>query len=285
MKHVVLAGFGLVATVSLVGAAHAQAPVQPPGYQAAPPAGYPPPPAGYPPPPAGYPPPPAGYPPPPAGYPPPGYQAQPGYGPPPPYAGQVESPPAEKVHHGLYLRLQVGPGYTNMSGGSKGLDAKVSGAGLGLSAAIGGAVAPNLIVFAEGMTARALSPDVTLGGVDYSPAGGSISAGVVGFGAGLAYYLMPVNIYVSAAFLATWLNIIDDSDENNHVTLWETSIGYGLDASIGKEWFISDSLGLGVALQLTIGTMKGKAIDAAVGGERPTWGTTAFTLGFSASFN
>ena len=103
-----------------------------------PPPGYPP--AGYPPP--GYPPP--GYPPP--GYPPPGYAPPPAggypYAPPPRHAA-----PGFQTHDGVYLRLQLGAGYTRMSASQGGDSAVISGGSASIGLAVGGAVTDNLIIY------------------------------------------------------------------------------------------------------------------------------------------
>jgi hypothetical protein len=170
-----------------------------------------------------------------------------------------------------------------MSSVENGSDVKLSGVGMGLAVAIGGALSENLVLYGEGMTTRAVSPDVKIGALSGQLSSGSISAGMVGFGGGVAYYFMPVNIYVSASALAAWLNITDDSDSDHTVTLWETSVGFGLSASVGKEWWVSDNLGLGLVGQFGFASVSGKARDLT--GVKPSWTSLGFTIGFSGTYN
>jgi hypothetical protein len=235
----------------------------PPAY--APPPGYAPPPAYGPPPryaPPGYGPP--GYPPPPRAYP-PGSYYPPGYGAPP--------PPPEHLHDGFYLRLHLGAGYTHLSGADGfGSTVTASGGSGSFGLAIGGAVAPNFIVFGT-IFGVGSSPTVKVGGVD---AGLSNSSAVLaGIGAGAAYYFEPVNVYLSGALAFTSVEI-DDANSN---PIYQTRDGIGVQLMVGKEWWISQNWGVGVAGEFIGASMKDKN-DSSV-----TWSADAFSILLSATYN
>lgn len=154
------------------------APAAQPGYPPNPPPGYRPPP--------GYPPPPA-YPPPPRNY----YRGS--YGTPP-------RPPGSHTHDGGYLRLQFGLGYNSMSASAAGDSIKVSGGGGAFGIAFGGAVANNFIIYGTILDSVATDPNINQSGVsgNFSGTATGASAGVVGLGAGVAYYLDPaINVFLS----------------------------------------------------------------------------------------
>ena len=252
------------------------------------PAGYPPA-AGNPPPPAAYPPangypPPAAYPPP-GGYPPPGYPPPPAYpapGYPPgryypaPYA-QARAPGAEN-HDGVYLRLQLGIGYTSMSASMNGTDVSVAGAGPGFGIAVGGAVNSHLIIYGTVIDSEASDPEVKVNGQSQGSTNNGTSAGVVGIGAGLAYYL-DSNLFFAGSLLASRL-VVDDSNGNS---LGKSEWGFTFEGLLGKEWWVSDNWGLGVSGQLLLGAMKDHATIA--GEAVPTWTLAAFSVLFSATYN
>jgi hypothetical protein len=241
----------------------------PPGY--APPPDYAPPPAYAPPP--GYAPPPRyappgygppGYPPPPRPYPTGNYYA-PGYGAPP--------PPPEHLHDGFYLRLHLGAGETHFSGAyGNGNTVTASGGSGSFGVAIGGAVAPNFIVFGT-VFGVGFSPSVKIGGVDAGL--NNSSAALAGIGVGAAYYFEPANLYLSGALALTSAEI-DDANSN---PIYQTRDGIGVQLMVGKEWWISQDWGIGLAGEFIGASMKDKG-DSSV-----TWSADTFSILFSATYN
>lgn len=241
----------LLASSLFLGALSAPALAQqgppPPSYPAAPPSGYPAPAPGYP-----------------ATY---------------PAVGVIPRPPGYETHDGFYLNLQLGPGYTSMSASADGLDVTISGGGAAFSLGIGGAVAPNFILFGHLLGHSSIDPKVEIKNVGSGTADGS--ATVSGFGVGAAYYVMPVNLFIGGSALATQLS----ADDNDPSTTDENTseIGFGVSVMAGKEWWVSDNWGLGAALQFLAATMKDKA--TANTGSKPSWTTVSLGLTLSATFN
>jgi hypothetical protein len=247
-----------VLSVPAVAAAQPGQPAPPPPPQPAPaPAPQPPPPGPYtaPPPPAQPPPPnPYGAPPPP---PPPG-----GY-------YYVQRAPGAETHDGFYLRFAIGPAFTNMR--SDDLDTTVKGVGGAFALSLGGNVARNLIIYGELVADTASDPTIEQGGTEIDTE--NVTAGSVGVGVGLAYYL-DSNVYFSGTLSASQLSIQMDGEE-----VGESDFGPGFSAMIGKEWWVSDNWGLGIAGQLFFASMKdGDNSDI-------TWQTTSAGLLFSATYD
>lgn len=224
---------------------------------------------------AGYPPP-AAYAPPPAYGAPPAYAAPgPGYAAPAPYGAPAYAAPAYRAagvheHDGFYLRLVAGLGYLHNSASSGGSTLKVSGVGGTFGLAAGGIIARNLAVYGEIIGTSASEPSVEMGGESGTMSG---SMTLAGFGPGLAYYL-DNNAYLSGTFTFSQLSASDDNGND----AGETDMGFGASLSGGKEWWVSDDWGLGVAGQLMLASMKEKNEDY-------RWTSVAVSLLFSATYN
>ena len=260
------------------------APAQPPPAAApgSPPPAYPPPPA-YAPPPA-YPPPPAYAPPP--GYPAPGYPPPPAYPPSPywqrpPYGAAYQpvpaTPPGFETHDGFFLRLHLGGGFTSISGSNGAGDTvRLSGGGVSLGVALGGAITKDLIIFGTVAGTIVSGPKVTSNGVPgayNSPNATTDSVG--GTGAGLAYYLEPVNVYLSGALML----VTFEFDDANNNAIYQSKTGVGFQGIVGKEWWVSTNWGLGLAGELYVATMKDKTDPDT------NWTSSAFSVLFSATYN
>lgn len=266
---------------------------------AAPPStGYAPPTTGQPPPPGDAPAAPPvyapGYAPPPPPVDPPPPRPTPGYGPgyaapaypPPPrdyWSGGYYPPgylppgaplPPENLHDGFYLRLHLGGGFTHVSGGDAfGDTLTAQGGSVSFGIALGGALTPNFIVFGNIFYSGIVMPEVTIGGLGSGPSNSTVI--LTGIGPGAAYYFEPVNIYLSGTVAAMEVEI----DDANNNPLFQTKVGIGVQLVVGKEWWISQNWGLGLAGEFIAASMKDKT-DPNV-----TWTASAYSLLFSATYN
>ncbi len=175
-------------------------------------------------------------------------------------------------HKGFFLRLDAEGGYLKSSATFSGTDVSISGGAGGLGISIGGALIENLILYGHAYDTIAFNPTFTAGGT--STGTSNVSAGTVGYGIGICYYLMPANVYFSGTLAVTVLTA------NNGSTSSSTQAGPGGRIAIGKEWWVSDHWGLGIAGQLSFASNKDNSASGA-----PTWTTLAPTLAFSATFN
>jgi hypothetical protein len=183
------------------------------------------------------------------------------------YVPVVVAPDPEYHHHlGFFLRFDLGTALVWAKGtGSGAVDP--SAAGAGFLVALGGALTEDLILFGELSTREANSTD--------SSSGFSVerSVSVGGPGAGLSYYFMPHNVYVSGALILPTLSLASSD---------VTKLGLGLDAAVGKEWWVSSNWGLGLALQVLAARMAGRDGDRTID---PSWRAFAISLSGSATFN
>jgi hypothetical protein len=177
-----------------------------------------------------------------------------------------------ETHDGFYLRLHIGPGFNTMESDSS-PKAKIDGTGGAFGISLGGMVTENYGVFAEISDSVATEPQLTIGNQTFE-AKDNVRVAVIGLGVGVIYWYMPINIYVSAALVLDEL-IVRDGDEK----VFETDKGVGLSIMVGKEWWVSENWGLGVAAALRQSSrMDEKDGDA-------TWEADSLNVVFSATYN
>lgn len=184
-----------------------------------------------------------------------------------------------ETHDGFFLRLAVGFGGAVWSeptdpGSAAGDDLKISGPSAGIDIAIGAVVVDSLAIHATLFGMGVSNPDVTVGGMSLGTAENSALTGSA-IGVGLTYYVMPLNLYLSASVGSASAVFTFNEGMPDEVKI-ETDSGYGIDLILGKEWWVSDQWGLGIAAQLV--HINVKDVDRRLTG-------SGFHLMFSATYN
>jgi hypothetical protein len=202
-------------------------------------------------------------------------------GPPPPQRGYYAAPrPAYygygHVHDGFFLRVTAGFGYVSASeavGGGETIN--YSGVGVTYGVAFGGTIAPNLILFGEFLGTSVPDYDYRYQVARvHDTASGDMT--LSGFGPGIAYYIEPINLYLSGTLAFSEMSFTDSYSGYSDGTNW----GLGLSFAVGKEWWVARDWGIGIAGQIHLASM-GDTVDAY--DTRMT--ATAFSLLFSATYN
>jgi hypothetical protein len=178
---------------------------------------------------------------------------------------------ASHQHDGFFFRPELGVAYLKSSASQQGNDFAVYGGAADLSVAVGGAVAENLILAAHLYSTAASNPDVELNGVKGSTS--DTTNGLVGIGPQITYYFMPVNLYLSGTLALTRIVTKSNGVEG------KTDFGLGARFAVGKEWWVSDNWGLGIAAHLGLSSNKDQGAGA------PTVGTWTSGISFSATYN
>ena len=177
-----------------------------------------------------------------------------------------------QTHDGFFIRLAPGLGVSSSSEKISGDKFEFDGMSTAFNFAIGGAIAENLILQLDLSSSNISDPDVTLNGQDLGSLDGDLSTSLVGIG--LTYYF-PTNFYLSGA-----IGVAKSEIETNGQT-GETDNGYGINLMIGKEWWVSDNWGIGVAGQLLYTSCPDKPVNGVEGDVN----TTSVGLLFSATYN
>lgn len=185
-----------------------------------------------------------------------------------------------RTHDGFFMRLSAGLGTANPQvHGSPYYVYDVLGDGTGdMNIAVGGIVAPNLAVHGTlwgwafrdvkaGITRRDSLGTIPLEGTLYLTA----------FGAGMTYYFAPANAYVSAS-------VGSGSLTGTNELAGTTEHGLALEVTLGKEWWVSDTWGLGLNGGFSwFNCREGESSPITIGGE--SWSGPSYGLRISATFN
>ena len=173
---------------------------------------------------------------------------------PPPSAGLPQPPapaPAQtygdrryfvgaEEHDGFMLRLALGMGFGQATFGTFDQELDLSGLSASFSLDIGGEIAPNFNLHGRLASASLPSPSMSIDGRRVSSnTNTNISASVLGIGA--TYYVMPINLYITGVFGLSHILLSDDFRRRR------SNAGWALNLDVGKEWWVSDDWGLGVA--------------------------------------
>ena len=181
-------------------------------------------------------------------------------------------------HRGFFLRPDIGFGYLTASMSDQGGDYTISGGGAYLGFAIGGSIADGVILAGHLWGMSAPSPTVTFNGQS-----GSISDTHLGFaaiGPEFDYYFMPANFFLGATVGLSRVAVQLGGRLTSGGTDYNTQVGIAGQLAGGKEWWVSDSWGLGLKWEVTITANKDNSSS-----NSPTWTGFAFTIGFSATYN
>jgi len=141
-------------------------------------------------------------------------------------------------HDGFYMRAYAGLGYFTASETYGGATDTYSGVGATYGAALGGTIAPNLILYGEFLGTTVTNATLSYGGG--RPDNSGLDLTLFGFGPGIAYYIEPVNLYLSGTLTFTEITF---SDTNTTDQLDNTNLGIGLSFMVGKEWGVGRDLG------------------------------------------
>jgi hypothetical protein len=178
-------------------------------------------------------------------------------------------------HLGFFIRPDLGLGYMSTSeptGTSLG-DMTISGAAGLFGVVIGGAVSENVIVAGHIYDAVIVDPTVSFSS-GASSGTSNVRMAMFGLGPSVTYYWMPSNIYFTGSLAVTRLRLSDNGRDI------DSEYGIGGRFGAGKEWWVSDHWGLGVAGHVSLSSNKDTGSS-----NPPTLTTWAFGVTFSATYN
>jgi len=181
-----------------------------------------------------------------------------------------------RTHDGFFLRLSTGGGWAKARIEPPGGSAELTGGALDVNLAIGGRVAPNLLLHGTvwGWTVTDPEARLTINGVGDTTATVKGDLDRTAVGVGLTYDFMPSNAHVPAS-------VGTGSLSGDHDLGGETNDGLALDLTTGKEWWVSDGWGVGAAVDLGHFSAKDKDLL----GTQDTWSGPNIGIRLSATFN
>jgi hypothetical protein len=154
-----------------------------------------------------------------------------------------------ETHDGLFLRLAGGIGGIATTAESGGTKQTLSGAGIPLDFAIGGSITRSFALHADFYGTAAVAPKLTVNENDLGKASDNTTLYGNGVGLGATLYTMPFNLYFSGSVGVARYSI--KYDNGSRSSSGSTKAGLGVNLLLGKEWWITDNWGLGVAANVT----------------------------------
>jgi hypothetical protein len=177
-------------------------------------------------------------------------------------------------HDGFFIRLTPGLGYANFTEEIDGTDfLEFSGLSYSSRLQIGGAVSDNVIIYGELGGIIFLSPSMKLLGEEVDDP--DVTLNISGFGAGISYYIMPANVYFALSLLVTGVASESGGTKAN------SEFGFGFNLMAGKEWWVGEQWGLGIAGFMHYSSMN----DQEFYGETPSISNIGYGLIFSITYN
>jgi len=174
---------------------------------------------------------------------------------------------------GLFLRLSGGFGYARSKMEESGVSLQFSGSSADVNLAIGGMVTPKLALHATLIGWMTSGPEIKVcDGRCETGSSDDLDFSLSGFGGGVTYYFMPSNFYLSGSICAAQLTLTVDNAS------LDSDYGPAIDITAGKEWWVSDSWGLGVAGSFGYHSIGFAEFDS-------KWSGPSFAVRFSATYN
>jgi hypothetical protein len=168
-------------------------------------------------------------------------------------------------HDGLLLRVTTGPsGAGGVAGGYR-----LSGAGASFAVGVGYAFRPGAVVQLEAMKSVLLGPTLEIGDEQFT-SDDDVRWGVNYIGVGATHYYGSSNWYSTGTGGMVFMTLRAPMQEGT-----ETELGYGGRLAFGKEWWATDNLGLGLAMEAMYGL---------VPDDDRNWSTLALNLVLSATY-
>lgn len=178
----------------------------------------------------------------------------------------------EHKHDGFFLRLAPGIGVMSSSETVGANKFEYSGTSGLFNFAIGGAIFENFIVHLDLSAASISEPKLEVNGKSVDNTSNDHATSLLGIG--LTYYF-PSNIYLTGAAGRA------NTEVRANGKTYRTDNGYGFNLMLGKEWWVSENWGLGVAGQW----LYTKCPDKPFAGSTPDVKASSLGILFSATYN
>jgi hypothetical protein len=179
-------------------------------------------------------------------------------------------------HDGFFLSMSLGPAFGNVNDKFSGSDLTFRGAGIDFDIKIGGKISQNLLLHATLLSKSMVGPEVSDGSGQSGKISNNVSIGEAMFGAGLTYYIMPQNIFLSGSMGAGNFTVINTDEKINT----STKYGFSFQLKAGKEWWVGKNWGLGLGLAYGKTSLTNDA-----GGISEQLNSNRFSIVFNATFN
>ena len=183
-----------------------------------------------------------------------------------------------RTHDGFFLRLAPGIGTASAKIEEQGSTFEFSDGVSEGDVAVGGLIGRNLLLHGTlfGWIMSGPKAELSLSGVGSGSVDVSGSVYLSAVGGGLTYYVMPANLYFTGSIgMGRMVSELEDPFRG------ETENGLAFTLGLGKEWWVGDAWGLGVAGAFNYFS----ADDRNFVSDGNTWSGPSYAVRFSATFN
>ncbi len=191
--------------------------------------------------------------------------------------GQSGEERGHSPHSGLFISMSGGLSYMSINdditGGSND-NITFKGYGIVFDFQLGAVLNENFIVHGDLIGVPSASLKMKVDGEEAGTLEDENEIGMMMYGGGITYYIMPQNIFLTAAVGLGQFTMVFGEESGS------TDTGFGLFCKVGKEWYVSKNWDLGfnfsfnyINVNNEVGTMTEKLSGLSVG------------LGFNATFN
>ena len=146
------------------------------------------------------------------------------------------------THQGLYLRVEGGLGYLHSEADFASTSATAYGGAGYLGFALGGAIAPDVVLYGEIWGMGAVNPTYQFAGATGTLDNQTLNYSGLGLGIG---FFTAGNVFVGISLDATRLGITDNDNGDQS----RSDVGGAVTLTIGKQWWISPHWGLGFSVK------------------------------------
>lgn len=148
-----------------------------------------------------------------------------------------------KQHDGFYLSMCLGPVFGKITDKYNSSIMTMNGTGVEFDFKIGASVTKDLILHGTLISKTMPGPTISNEG-SVTTLSDDISVNELMYGAGVTYYFMPVNFFVSSSAGIGKFTISNSTND----TKSKTQSGFSFQLIVGKEWWISKKWGLGAGI-------------------------------------
>jgi len=172
--------------------------------------------------------------------------APPSFFPPDSQAMEAPQEPGVEAHDGFMLRMTLGFGGGSAEYELAGSRYESSGPATSFSLDVGGALSENFVLHGRLSEVAMEEPALSIDGEEIATFDNGRVVSFL-FGPALTYYFMPINLYATVA-----IGISVGTGDDGERTTEGSDVGWGLNLDVGKEWWIGEQWGLGVAMRLFV---------------------------------
>jgi len=192
---------------------------------------------------------------------------------PPAHAHAGKANLGARKHDGFFLRMMAGAGYADLRSENAGTNVEMTGTAMLGTIEIGGSVSDHVVVFGTASAIALQKPRFKQGGAQLVD--DERETTVVSIGGGAGYYF-DNNVFISGALLLPRILLRDAVFDTREIT----DAGLGFYVAGGKEWWVSDNWGLGIAGQFHFSRLRERGNLAT-----EPWNVLGFGVAFSATYN